>query len=528
MLRLGSLALLLCSTLLAAPTAHAAADPQRTDPRHTAHRAARAEAALDKVTSLLDDGLDSTLGTDSGELTLALRDLALLRSALPPAQQREASTYLSRPTANPNRCPDASCYTTKSVRRMCSKTVCVHYVTKADDAVNGVPRRNRDGDHRPDYVEKVLATMTRVHQRYVDAGYRRPMSDGTRGGDGRSDIYLAQIGNQGLYGYCTTDASSLPRHGATWAYCVLDNDYSHREFPRHTSTQNMQVTAAHEYFHAVQFGYDIGADAWFMEATATWAEDEVFDAVNDNTGYLPYGPMGKPGLPLDTFRGGYWYGAWIFFRHLTEHFPQAQAGLPILVRTMWRNADAATATAPALYATAAIEAALADKGTDLRTQLLRMAADNLHPRRWYDEGRLYPATRLNGSTTLSPTQPRKALGFAEDHLTSASYRFEPSHTGPRWHLSLSLDLAPVERGSAALVRVLLETGGVRTTVVELTDAGDYTGSFDFGAGAVKAVEVTVVNGSARYNCEVGTKWTCNGRPLDQDQHQSVVAEAQRV
>ena len=46
------------------------------------------------------------------------------------------------------------------------------------------------------------------------------------------------------------------------------------------------MTAAHEFFHAVQFAYDAADDQWFMESTATWMEDEIYDDVNDNLQYL--------------------------------------------------------------------------------------------------------------------------------------------------------------------------------------------------------------------------------------------------
>jgi hypothetical protein len=29
------------------------------------------------------------------------------------------------------------------------------------------------------------------------------------------------------------------------------------------------VTAAHEFFHAIQYGYDVSEDPWLMESTAT-------------------------------------------------------------------------------------------------------------------------------------------------------------------------------------------------------------------------------------------------------------------
>ena len=136
-----------------------------------------------------------------------------------------------------------------------------------------------------------------------------------------TDIYLADIGPEALYGYCTTDEPLAENEWDAWAYCVLDNDYAANEFTTGTPMQNMRVTAAHEYFHAVQFGYDAFEDGWFMEATATWAEDELFDDIDDNLQYLSAGPLGQPWVPLDWFGGSHHYGDWIWFRYLSERFP---------------------------------------------------------------------------------------------------------------------------------------------------------------------------------------------------------------
>jgi len=509
-----ALALLMCSALAATVLAR----PTAADPLPVNGREARAVATLERVERL------------AGDTTMALRDLALTKDALPAELQQRAASYLARPTGDPGRCSDFSCYTTRQVHHACTALLCVHYVDRADDSHNGVPTRDDDRDGRPDYVETVLATMVRVHRTYVAAGYRRPLGDGTRGGDARPDVYLAQIGDQALYGYCATDAVAVPRHGATWAYCVLDNDYRESEFPRHTPIQNMQVTAAHEYFHAVQFGYDISEDAWFMEATATWVEDEVFDRVDDNVSYLPWGPLGQPDLPLDSLRDGYYYGAWIFFRHLTERYRTSQAGLPEIVRSMWRYADAARPGATDLYSMEAVERALADQGSSVADQFLRMSADNLHPTRWYAEGRRYPQAPLSGTWWLTRSDPVANIGLVQDHLTSDTYRFEPTAglTEPDWRLRLTLDLAPERQGSQALARVFREAGGVRTVVLDLSEAGDYDGTVEFSAADVTAVEVTVVNASVRYRCGVGAHWSCHGRPLDQDVAQLVVARAERT
>ena len=45
------------------------------------------------------------------------------------------------------------------------------------------------------------------------------------------------------------------------AYCVLDNDFSAAEFGYPDPTLPLRVTAAHEFFHAIQFAYDLYEDA---------------------------------------------------------------------------------------------------------------------------------------------------------------------------------------------------------------------------------------------------------------------------
>src|SRR4029453_5199034 len=109
----------------------------------------------------------------------------------------------------------------------------------------------------------------------------------------------------------------------------------------------LRVTAAHEFFHAVQFAYDWKEDLWLMEGSAAWIEDEVYDGINDNRQYLAFSPIGQttfwhaldwyhpnPSNPLSLQV----YGSWIFFRYLSERYSRE------IVRTIWRRA--ATIPAP--------------------------------------------------------------------------------------------------------------------------------------------------------------------------------------
>ena len=97
-----------------------------------------------------------------------------------------------------------------------------------------------------------------------------------------------------------------------------------------------------------------------------------------------------------------------------------------------------------------------------------------------------------------------------------------------WQLHISLNLPAETRGSQALARVFLTSGGVETSVLDLTTTGDFDGSLPFSSTEVEAVELTLANASIRYNCAVATPWSCHGRPLDQDLLHTINVVAEQV
>ena len=66
----------------------------------------------------------------------------------------------------------------------------------------------------------------------------------------------------------------------------------------------MEVTAAHEYNHILQYAYDIFQDAWMFESTATWAEEKVFAGDDDYHGYMRHVGRRTRAQPLDARRPG--------------------------------------------------------------------------------------------------------------------------------------------------------------------------------------------------------------------------------
>ena len=85
---------------------------------------------------------------------------------------------------------------------------------------------------------------------------------------------------------------------------------------------SLRVTAAHEFFHAVQFGYDYGEDPWLMEATATWMEERVADDDQRQPAVPPLRPGRRARRPARHLQpaGFNQYGNWAFFEYLSSRY----------------------------------------------------------------------------------------------------------------------------------------------------------------------------------------------------------------
>ena len=163
------------------------------------------------------------------------------------------------------------------------------------------------GNSLPDWIDGTMAAMQKVFAEQVDRlSFPRPKNDEDSltapGGNpnGALDVYLANIGDDGFYGYCTSDD---PQRFSRWdvsAYCVVDNDFAQSQFPGGVFGQAAnRVTLAHEVHHAEQFALDQGEDIWIMEGGATAMERVVYPGIRDNYQYLGSSQIARPGIPLD-------------------------------------------------------------------------------------------------------------------------------------------------------------------------------------------------------------------------------------
>jgi hypothetical protein len=442
--------------------------------------------------------LDGEARTADPSATVALRDLWLARPDLTGAEAVEAEALLSRPTDGAED-PFDNGYTVPSTRT-CGEHVCVHHV-----------RSTADAPPSGAWVDLTLATLENTYAVEVDQlGYRAPLGDRDLGGDDRLDVYLKDLGT-GLYGYCAAEYRKKGRTAS--GFCVLDNDYAPAQFPSGTSPQdNLTVTAAHEFFHAVQYAYDYAEDPWMMESTATWMEERVADQIDDNRQYLRYSQLQAPFVPLDAFSStyGFQYGNWIFWEYLTQRYSQG------LVKKAWKAAGSLKKDGRR-YSVQAVQSVLRKKG-GLAKVYADFAAANTVPGLVYEEGAAYAAATPADAATLTRAARSWKKAVRLDHLAGDSVRLAPGAdlSGGRWRLEVRVD-GPSRNASPAATAVVHKLDGTaRSMRVKLDRRGKGVSTVPFSAATVAAVTVSVANVSTRYRCGRKTSLACAGESRDDD------------
>ncbi len=184
--------------------------------------------------------------------------------------------------------------------------------------------------------------------------------------DGRYLVVIAPLG-PGLYGFVTSVSNVGNNPNTPWndgdaftSCMVLNDNYAGFRSP---PQESLDATVGHEFNHSIQFGYGALAgpnipDDSFVEGLATWIEDDVFDASNDNYFYL------WPNFADDM--GDYGttpYPYWIVFRAIAERFGTTlPAGSEQLYQRFW---EAISQNQGGQLD--ALNAALAPAGLDLAT-----------------------------------------------------------------------------------------------------------------------------------------------------------------
>ena len=395
-------------------------------------------------------------------------------------------------------------------------SLCVHWVETTDDAP---PLADLDTNDLPDQVDSTLAALDEVWQaEVVDLGYKAPLADDgpqeDQGPDDGTDIYLADVGADGLFGYCAADPFEKKPKKAP-AYCVLDDDYALAQFPAEpgpSGLEALQVSLAHEFFHAIQFAYEYSNGERFLsEGTATWIEDQVYDDVDANYRYLEESPLHQPEISLDAFQPStdaqdFEYGAWTFWRFLSEIYD------PDIVRLSWQKGAPTRRENPT--AIESVEAAT--KGREpggpclLKSSCSVMSFPGLFAEfaAWsgsypdsFEEGTAY-SQELVGSTPVDGT-----FELDSDHGSTGKRTIKVDHLSVR---RIELDLSGAPTGDRAKVSVDLpkRSHDPQAFVTAIDGASTYKSIKlnEDGEGALVASEadtvvLTLVNASTKHDGE---------------------------
>jgi len=411
--------------------------------------------------------------------------------------------------------PQGHGYTWPS-QHLCGPHLCVHWVNATSDAP---PLSDGNGNGVPDQVDATLhAFETAWRVEVVRMGFRAPKPDGSSADHGPNDeldVYLADVGALGLSGYVATDDPHANDDGYQYrdysAYVVVDDDFSVAQLGASGGSGGLRATAAHEFFHAVQFAYDSNEDAWLTEGTAVWMEDRVADDVDANRRWLRSSPLVHPWVPIDSSRGMNEYGAWIFWRFLTEsdgvHGPD-----PTIIRRVWELAADGPGD-PDLFSARAVQQALSARDRSLAGALATFGVWNLAPAAFYEEGSTYPRAPVSRQHRLNARHPIAGWSTIRvDHLATGSVAFAPGAGTPAgtW-LRLSMDAPERGTGSAVRVLILMRSGSLRMVTVSLDVDGDADLSVPFAAAKVSRVVLVFANANTEFRCWTGAGFSCNGR-----------------
>lgn len=372
----------------------------------------------------------------------------------------------------------------------------IHYATSGSEApvltdVTGVAGV-------PDWVEDVAQVFDEVYRHEVTTmGYRPPPVT-------RCDVYLRDLASRAEPAFGFTNSENFVNSTTSAAsYIEIDKAFAaggplNRE--GRLPLLLLQVTAAHEFHHVIQFGYNFYFDPWYAEVTATWIEDEVYESVNQLYDYLPsYLPKAGT-ITLDAPLGGNSeYGRWIFNRHLAERH-----GLE-LIRDVWVRLGAMSAPADQsdIPMIPVIDAALKARGSTLAGDFTGFAK-KIYLRDWTshtsDIGRIpvvvpqatfssYPLStaQSSGINSTVSTLPRYAF---------ASYKFLPGVSAPA---DLTLTIPGVPAGIDLVALKTSTTGTVQEFALERATGTITVPSFN----AADTAEVQlVISSSARESAVV--------------------------
>ncbi|MCP4024374.1 MAG: hypothetical protein GY729_21205 [Desulfobacteraceae bacterium] len=166
----------------------------------------------------------------------------------------------------------------------------------------------------------------KIHEKETALMGRVPLPDDIDiGDDVKLDIFFKNISDHGL---CYPGPVSNRK---CYGWIVL----------KQSMTGNrMKTTAAHEYFHAIQYAIDFTEKDWWQESTATWAEHLIYPDADLEHEWLPeYFKENKMAKSLTIKDEKHEYGAYVFPLYIAQKYGNNKVG------QIWQACESALANA---------------------------------------------------------------------------------------------------------------------------------------------------------------------------------------
>jgi len=272
----------------------------------------------------------------------------------------------------------------------------IHYdiSTSSNDAISTDDLNN---NYIPDYAENMGSVYEYVYSYFKDSlNYDLVFQANQNLNIEKYNIYISDL-PQNYFALTYTTSFINESNTSCGSYIKMRNNYLGTAFQDLSEIENIKITAAHEFFHAIQFSYNCYERFWLMEATAVWSEDIIYDDINDHYRYMPSWFQNSSKTIDDE--SNHMYGSFIFFQYLEEHF-----GGPDMIKSIWENSRLGANSVNDI-SFFSIDIALKNIGSSFNSALNKMRIANRimssHPNAapfTYEEAESYP---INGPLEIA-------------------------------------------------------------------------------------------------------------------------------
>ncbi len=253
----------------------------------------------------------------------------------------------------------------------------VYYVSEHFRAIFGITYENDNVtvSLANTYLEIAEATWSKEID---ELGFKMPKNTNIK----KIDMYL---GNRLAYNYETNINETIGINYAGWAAEYPSDNTPFFVLNPNLEEDILKVTIAHEFFHTIQYSYFFGnilnENIWWLEATATLMEDEVYDSIDDYINYMN-NFFNASHKSFELYDGSHEYAMVIFTKYIKEKY-----GLEIIKNSLIQMNE----TAQSISCFEILDSLLIkDYNSSMQISVNEFAKWVANSSAYFEEGDLYP------------------------------------------------------------------------------------------------------------------------------------------